>query len=183
MVYGKYGSCCEDCTRRQTLRETARLYNVPIETLRRRVTGAVSMDCRPGPPTVLIKDEEDKLVQYLIQMADMGYGLSREACMHMVGNFVSACKRSNPFKNEKAGRWWFEGFKARHPILTIRKPQPLSYCRALCSNKDIISDFFGKLGAIYGKLNLIAKPMQIYNSDEIGVTIVHKPTKVLAELG
>ena len=86
------------------LRETARLYNVPIETLRRKVTGAVSMDCRPGPPTVLTKDEEDKLVQYLIQMADMGYGISRESCMHMVGNFISACKRNNPFKNEQVIR-------------------------------------------------------------------------------
>ena len=36
---------------------------------------------------------------------------------------------------------------------------------------------------MYGKLNLISKPMQVYNSDETGVTIVHKPGKVLAELG
>ena len=34
------------------LRETARAYNVPVETLRRHVTGAVSIDCQPGPPTV-----------------------------------------------------------------------------------------------------------------------------------
>lgn len=46
-----------------------------------------------------------------------------------------------------------------------------------------MNDFFGKLGAIYGKLNLISKPMQVYNCDETGVSIVHKPGKVLAELG
>ena len=34
-----------------------------------------------------------------------------------------------------------------------------------------------------GKLNLISKPMQVYNTDETGVTIVHKPSKVVAELG
>ena len=44
-------------------------------------------------------------------------------------------------------------------------------------------DFFGKLGAIYGRLNLISKPMQIYNCDESGVTVVFKPNKVVAELG
>ena len=38
------------------LREAARQYNVPVETLRRRVTGAVSTDCRPGPPTVLTSE-------------------------------------------------------------------------------------------------------------------------------
>ena len=43
--------------------------------------------------------------------------------------------------------------------------------------------FFGKLGAIYGRLNLISKPMQIYNCDETGVSVVHKPGKVVAEMG
>ena len=43
------------------LREAARQYNVPVETLRRRVTGAVSTDCRPGPTTVLTSEEETRL--------------------------------------------------------------------------------------------------------------------------
>lgn len=165
------------------IREASRLYNVPIETLRRRVTGQVEIGCRPGPTTVLTKEEEDQVERYLIQMADMGFGLTSEAIMHMVYVIVEKCQRHHPFKNNKAGRAWFEGFKARHPNLTVRMPQPLSYCRALCSNKETISDFFGKLGALYGKLNLMAKPMQVYNADETGVTIVHKPGKVIAELG
>ena len=48
---------------------------------------------------------------------------------------------------------------------------------------DTINDFFGKLGAIYGRLNLIAKPMQIYKCDETGVSVVLKPGKVVAEMG
>ena len=43
--------------------------------------------------------------------------------------------------------------------------------------------FFAKLGSLYGRLNLIAKPMQIYNIDETGITVVHKPGKVFSELG
>ena len=43
--------------------------------------------------------------------------------------------------------------------------------------------FFGKLGSVYGRLNLISKPMLIFNCDKTGVNIVHKPGKVLAELG
>ena len=39
------------------LREASRMYNVPVETLRRRVTGAVEIECKPGPPTVLTKEE------------------------------------------------------------------------------------------------------------------------------
>ena len=49
--------------------------------------------------------------------------------------------------------------------------------------KKTINDFFAKLGAIYGQLNLIAKPSQIFNADEIRVTIVHHPSKVIAQIG
>ena len=43
--------------------------------------------------------------------------------------------------------------------------------------------FFAKLGTIFGRLNLISKPGQIFNADETGVTIVHKPSKVIAQVG
>ena len=75
------------------LREASRLYNVPVETLRRRVTGKVELDCRPGPSTVLTQDEEREIVHCLIQMADMGYGLMKEAVMYMVGAYIAKRKR------------------------------------------------------------------------------------------
>ena len=53
------------------LREAARAYNVPVETLRRRVAGIVSLGCRSGPPTVLTSEEEARLAEYCIAMADM----------------------------------------------------------------------------------------------------------------
>lgn len=62
-------------------------------------------------------------------------------------------------------------------------PQALSHYVAQDANKEVISDFLGKLRAIYCKLNLLSKPMQIYNSGETGVTILHKPGKVIAALG
>ena len=38
-----------------SLRAASRMYNVPVESLRRRVIGNVDVTCRPGPPSVLIK--------------------------------------------------------------------------------------------------------------------------------
>ena len=32
-------------------------------------------------------------------------------------------------------------------------------------------------------MNLITKPMQIYNVDETGITVVHKPNKVFTAVG
>ena len=165
------------------LREAARLYNIPVQTLRRRTDGRVETGCRPGPSTILTDEQEDKLASYLVQMADMGFGLSRDTVMEMAFTIVEKSQRKHPFRDGKAGRAWFEGFRRRHPKLTLRSPQPLSYCRALCANQETIDEFFGKLGAVYGRLNLISKPMLIFNSDESGISVVHKPGKVVAELG
>ena len=42
--------------------------------------------------------------------------------------------------------------------------------------------FFGKLDYIYGQLNLLSKLLQIFTVDEIGVTIVHRPGKVVVQI-
>ena len=60
-------------------RAASRLYNMPIETLRRRVIGQVDIECRPCSQLVLSK--EDRLAEYCIEMADRGFGLGKEDAM------------------------------------------------------------------------------------------------------
>ena len=110
------------------LREASRMYNVPLETLRRRVNGSVAIDCRPGPKTVLTEDEETKLAEYLLKMCEMGFGITCEGVMGLAYSIVEKSQRSHPFQNGSAGRAWFEGFMRRRPTLTVRSPQALSYC-------------------------------------------------------
>lgn len=166
------------------LREAARLHNLPLETLRRRVVGINEVSCRPGPHTVLPDEVEQQLASYLDLMADMGYGLSRETVMQIAIKIAEkTVPGKHPFTGGTAGQAWFDGFHRRHPKLTIRVPQPLSHCRALCANQETVDNFFGKLGALYGKLNLFFKPMQVFNCDETRISVVHKPGKVVAELG
>lgn len=47
-------------------RESARAYNVPVETLRRWVAGIVTLDCRSGPSTLLTSEEEACLAEYCV---------------------------------------------------------------------------------------------------------------------
>ena len=47
------------------------------------MNGTVELDCRPGPSTVLTSEEEDRLQEYLVKMADMGFGLIREIVMRV----------------------------------------------------------------------------------------------------
>ena len=126
------------------LRESARLYNVPIETLRRRVIGSVDLDCKSGPPTVLTKDEEDMLARYLVEMADMGFGLSPEDVRYTAFRIAEASGRPHPFQSGIAGYAWMDGFRVRHPRLAVHTAQSLSRSRAACANEDTISDYFAK---------------------------------------
>ena len=99
------------------LRETARLYNLSVEILRRWVIGSVELNCRLGPSTELTEEEEEKA--YAIQMSEMGCGISREGVMGMA--YIKR-KRSHPFREGSASRAWFKGFMRHHPKLTIRSP-------------------------------------------------------------
>lgn len=144
------------------LREAARTHNVPVETLRRRVNGAVAMGCKPGPSTILSDEEEDLLSDYIITIADMGYGLTREDIQRLACRIADKSGHKHPFKDRKAGRGWFNGFKARHPKLSFCTPQSLSFARAVSANEYVVGDLLAKLGAFICRLNLITKSMQVY---------------------
>ena len=85
-----------------TIREASKLYNVPSETLRRRVNGSVILGCKPGPATVLT-EEEEHLESYLMQMAEMEFSLSCETVMCLAFKIVDATQRNHPFRDQKAG--------------------------------------------------------------------------------
>ena len=93
-------------------------------------------------------------------MAEMGFGLSREDVMLTAFKIAhaEALGRNHPFIKGTAGRAWFDGFRFRHPNLSLRSAQSLSHSRAACANAEIIKDFFAKLGAIFAGSNILAKP-------------------------
>ena len=137
-----------------SVRGAVKRFNVLVETLKRIVTGSVDMNCRPGPRPVFSKHEE-KLLNYCIQMADISFGLSKEDIMRSAFLLAEKSSLKHPFKNGKTGRVWFEGFLSRNPQFSIRQAQSLPVARATSANKETITDFFGKLGFLYAKLNII----------------------------
>ena len=124
------------------LRKAFRLYNVLCESLR-RVNGTVDLDCRTGPSTVLTEEEEDALIHYCFQMADMSFGLTKEDVMHTVCTVGNHSGRVHPFTDGTTGQAWFDGFRARHPCLTLHSTQGLSYSQLLVQMKQLFKISLG----------------------------------------
>lgn len=60
-----------------TISDAATKYSVPRKTLDDRIRERVEYGSRPGPSTVLIKEEEDGLASYLAYMAQRGFPLTQ----------------------------------------------------------------------------------------------------------
>ena len=67
------------------------------------MSGQVDIECRPGPQTVLSKDEESRLEEYCIEVADRGFGLSREDVMWFAYQIAEKMEKPHPFHNNTAG--------------------------------------------------------------------------------
>ena len=109
------------------------------------------MEVKPGPGTVLTTEEEQKLFQYILDMCDMGYGLTVEDVRALAFQIAEASGRKHPFREGKAGRDWLQDF-AVTTQLALRKPEALSYSRAKGTNSKTVEDFFAKLGALCARL-------------------------------
>ena len=95
-------------------RQAGRFHNV---SLRRRVIGAVEVDCRPKPQTIFTVEEGEHLVKYLVTMSDMGFGLSREDVTTLT--YTIADKTKN---GQTDGRGWFDGFRSQQLKLSLLSP-------------------------------------------------------------
>jgi len=56
--------------------------------------------------------------------------------------------KANLFNADKkiAGWDWYSGFMERHPEISLRKSQAISFARAQCMNRPLVDEFFNMLG-------------------------------------
>jgi hypothetical protein len=107
----------------------ARMYSEPETTLRDRKTGKVEVDSTIGFETIFNKEEENKLVQHVSYMAEIGYGYNKQGIQHMAKDYAKSLGKSVKAK-KSLSNCWFYGLLKRWPNLTVAKPQKLSLARA-----------------------------------------------------
>ena len=78
---------------------------------------------------------------------------------------------------------WWDSFRKKHPNLKLRQAEPLAYARAMANDREVINKYFDMLEETIQENGLTNRPAQIFNCDETGLPLTHKPPKVVAHVG
>jgi hypothetical protein len=162
-----------------SLRKAAKALNISYSFLQRRASGVVEIESRNGRKPVFTKAEEEKLANYLSEMAARGMGLRTSEFLNFVGNIIKKENRTNPFTDGVPGYTWYKGFMERNKnIVEKRKETPLEASRAKVT-PSLIDDWFCKYRIFISDKELLDKPERIYNADETGFTMGSKSGNVI----
>ena len=155
-------------------------YGVPKATLKDRIAGRVVHGIKPGPEPYLTAEEEDELATFLIEVCKMGHGKTKQEVLLIVQKTLKKKRRLTEHFN---GEGWWTRFTKRHPEITLRTPDPLSYSRSNAVNQETLDHYFALLCQTLTDNNLLDKPSLIYNMDESGMPLDHKQLKRIGQKG
>lgn len=170
-----------------TIYQSSKEFNIPYNTLKDRLKVTPDPSNMPlvkkGRPFLLSTEQELRLLSYIIEMQELGFGLSANEVRTYAYQIASE-KGENPFGNghEKAGWDWWSHFKKRYG-LSLRQPENLSFNRAAAATRPNLDEFYDALTNILEKTGLKDKPNRIWNLDESGFTMVTKPNKIVSLKG
>ena len=141
--------------------------------------GKVDPECvSSGRSPVLDEYEEYKIVEHVKAMADFGYGYTMQEVAEIATEYaVLLGKRtySNPLTLK-----WIEGFRKRWPEIKVSKPRNLDHVRAKMTNETSVNSYFKNLQKTLVKYDLMDKPHRIFNVDEKGISLDHKPPHIVS---
>ena len=153
-------------------------YGVPKTTLKDRVSGRVSHGSLSGKTPYLSKDQEKELVTYLCTCFKIGYPKKRDEIIGIVRKTLHN-KNGGPVEGFNGKGWWMR-FMQWWPQLALRKGDALAQCRANAVTAVNMGQYFSLLEEVLIKYGLLNCPSRIWNMDESGMPLDHKPPKVVA---
>jgi len=169
-----------------SLREASTKYGIPKSTLHDKVAylkigKEIVLKPKLGKFTKTFSSEyEEQLVNHVKDLANRCLPLMKKEFLKLAYDLAVALKLPHRFNTEKgiAGKHFYHDFMARHPDLSLRKPESTSLMRAVGFNKPQVELFYNNLEKLMNQFNFL--PSNIYNCDETGVSCVQKHQKVLA---
>ncbi|XP_071578860.1 uncharacterized protein [Temnothorax nylanderi] len=165
------------------LRTASKMHNVPRSTLYIKHKQGVSQFVKKGPPSILSAEEENQLVKWIFHVSEKGFPISKDQLCDSVARLVVRLERPTPFKENRPGRHWYEAFLRRHPELSQRIVQNLSYSRA-SATEERLRNWFAEVESYLTTQNLLnIDPSRVYNCDESAFFLCPKAENVIARKG
>ena len=165
-----------------TIRKASEEFGVPRSTLFDRVNGRIQFGARSGPARYLSDQEEKELVRFLMGCAKLGFARTRKQVLALVRVAVARKRGKDPDEVCVTMGWW-NSFRKRHPQLTVRSASRLAYNRAVAQDPEIIVRYFDLLEETLRENGLLNESTRIFNCDESGFPLDHKPAKVISQRG
>lgn len=159
-----------------SIRKASAMFGVPKSTLGDRISGRVLEGSHPS--RYLTDEEEEELVSFLLGCSSIGYPKTIMEVLALVQRILSS--RGCP---KRISYGWWEGFKKRHPNVSLRSSSALTKPRLLASSRAVIDHYFDLLEETLSENGLSDRPYQIFNMDESGMPLAPKPPKTIHKKG
>ncbi|XP_065639898.1 uncharacterized protein LOC136072595 [Hydra vulgaris] len=170
---------------KMSIYKAAKINGVPWSSLKDFLKrDNVELVPKMGRPYALTSDLEIQILNYIIKMQELGFGLTVLQVRKIAHKIATTAGRGSYFNeyNESASKWWWVNFKKRYN-LTLRVPENLAAYRASMANSHMISNFYSKLDLLMIQLGIKDMPGRLWNCDETGLSYVVKPNKVVTAIG
>ena len=154
-------------------------FGVLRTTLKDRLAGRVAHEARSGPTPYLTRDEESELVAFLVKCAEIGFPERKDEVIGIVQSIVQ--KKRGTLEGFSGNGWWHR-FMERYPDLSLRKSDSLAVARAVATTASTINHYYSVLRSTLEEHGIFNCASQIYNMDESGMPLDHKP-RVIARRG
>ena len=164
-----------------SIREASSKFGVPRSTLGDRMTGRIAVEARPGHSPIIPIEIENRMVEKAVSCANQGFGVSKKTLTARAGSLCRSLGLNNKFTRGIPGKAWWKGFRARHPEVTLRKPEKLSTVRSKAINAPVVGSYFITLYELIKTPNIA--PSCVWNMDETSLSLEHTPTNVVAKRG
>lgn len=102
-----------------------------------------------------------ELEYFVIGAAEIGYSYTRQDVINLV---EVLCRKGTPIN--VSHRWW-EGFKRRHPNVTLKKPKPLSHARLNGAHPTVFTNYFDELEAVLNDNDIKYCPSLIFHMAKV----------------
>lgn len=167
-----------------TLRAASKKYDIPFETLRRRLK--IPDPKRVGRDPTLPLDIEKELVEWAIYLDQIGEGVTRQEFLEKAAELCELNSNDRKvFKSDTPSKGWLRRLLERHPQLSFRKQSYLSRASAVVSESDLRGYYLKIYNYLKTNdlLHMLEYPDRWLNGDETNFQLNAVPPSVLSKKG